>query len=266
MTYYGQTFKVIIGETVKVYKKQEVDGENANPNRYVSDVGDVAYVGDVGYSTKPCFQCEATKVFIGKSPLNRMTEFSGGYGSRFKGNSILIENVIEDVKTYVFVGQQIVWFRPIAQIVQFMSPVGNNNVSYPWARDELGNTYLMIENVILSPTCEWDDHDPYEYYYDHNLMTPHFGRKHVDGSCVQPLYPLVNSIECLKVGIEKYAMIYHPFAKSDYNRMLDWKEGNISVLLTDGTERPLPLEEYVQMMKDCGKQRGFVPLITYTIL
>jgi hypothetical protein len=31
------------------------------------------------------------KVFVGKSPLNRMTKFSGGHGPAWDGNSVLFE-------------------------------------------------------------------------------------------------------------------------------------------------------------------------------
>ncbi len=47
-------------------------------------------------------------VFVGKSPKNRMTIFSGGYGSKFIGNTILV-----DVKNneYVFISNIIYKFK-----------------------------------------------------------------------------------------------------------------------------------------------------------
>ena len=42
------------------------------------------------------------EVFIGKSPVNAMTTFSGGHGPRFDGNSILLKRE----KDYVFVGDE----------------------------------------------------------------------------------------------------------------------------------------------------------------
>ena len=40
------------------------------------------------------------KIWIGESPLTKMTEFSGGYGPKFKGNSILL--YIDNY--YIFIG------------------------------------------------------------------------------------------------------------------------------------------------------------------
>ena len=42
------------------------------------------------------------EVFIGKSPVNAMTTFSGGHGPRFDGNSVLLKREND----YVFVGDE----------------------------------------------------------------------------------------------------------------------------------------------------------------
>lgn len=75
------------------------------------------------------------KIWIGRSPKNKMTKFSGGFGRLFNGNSILIQ--ISDTK-YMFVGQEIFEFHTKYPIVSFLSPVGNNDVPYPFAIDQAG--------------------------------------------------------------------------------------------------------------------------------
>ena len=68
------------------------------------------------------------KIFIGKSPLIPMTQYSGGYGAEFDGNTILLQ--ITEYK-YVFIGWKIFSFETDSEIVEYASPVGNNDVPYP---------------------------------------------------------------------------------------------------------------------------------------
>jgi hypothetical protein len=79
----------------------------------------------------------ADKVFIGKSPLIEMTNISGAHGSAFDGNSILIR---EANNNYKFIGHEIIEFKPDNDIIKtFVSPVGNNDVPYPFA---IGKKYV----------------------------------------------------------------------------------------------------------------------------
>lgn len=107
---------------------------------------------------------EASDVFIGESPLNKMTTFSGYRGPEFDGNSILI-HVQNLPGTCIFIGQKIFSFVPYAPIVEFVSPVGNNDVPYPYAIDKEGRYYLMIESVVIQNLPSEARNDPYEYYY-----------------------------------------------------------------------------------------------------
>lgn len=101
------------------------------------------------------------KVFVGKSPLNKMTEFSGGYGKKFDGNTILLDMGKNE---YIFIGREIIKFKSFDTIKKFLSPVGNNDVPYAYAIDEsknyylLSNEYVVIENVGKK--------EPYNYYYE----------------------------------------------------------------------------------------------------
>jgi hypothetical protein len=102
-------------------------------------------------------------IFIGASPKNPMTEFSGGFGDKFLGNSILLHVA---GLTYVFLGHEIYQFDALAPIKTFVSPVGNNDVPYPFAFDTLGNGYLMLEKVCLASIPEAARDDPYDWYYE----------------------------------------------------------------------------------------------------
>jgi hypothetical protein len=105
--------------------------------------------------------------FIGKSPKNKMTSYSGGYGSEFDGNSILVK-LNEGENKYVFIGDKMFTFETLYEIKDFVSPVGNNDVPYPYAIDVKENCYLMIENVIL--LSYGSKKEPYWYYYDRQII------------------------------------------------------------------------------------------------
>src|SRR6266699_3699884 len=58
------------------------------------------------------------QIFIGKSPLNAMTKFSGGHGRQFDGNSILLDiSSAKDMGRYVFIGERIYTFQTKSPIV-----------------------------------------------------------------------------------------------------------------------------------------------------
>lgn len=97
--------------------------------------------------TKKIGEYYPKEIFIGKSPFNEMTEFSGGYGDRFDGNSILLDLTSEDytiLHKYLFIGHQIYQFITDEKITKYTSSVGNNCVPYPYAESE-NYVYSMLE-------------------------------------------------------------------------------------------------------------------------
>jgi hypothetical protein len=116
---------------------------------------------------KNIYSSKYTNIWIGKSPKIEMTEYSGGYGKKFVGNTILIET--GDLE-YVFIGEEILSFKSISPIKKYISPVGNNDVPYPYAIDNEGYIYLLIENVIVHPNEKTQplfnkSEEPYTVYY-----------------------------------------------------------------------------------------------------
>lgn len=84
------------------------------------------------------------------------------------GNSILLKVKSKDKSSsnYVFIGHEIFSFSIKDKILSYKSPIGNNDVPYPYAVSK-DNVYLMLEYVILDKklidfaTIK----DPYNYYY-----------------------------------------------------------------------------------------------------
>lgn len=122
------------------------------------------------YSIDELYVFKVEDIFVGKSPKTAISDTrTGGYGPKYDGNSILI--CLNELN-YVFIGDCIYKFKACSKINFYLSPVGNNDVPYPYARDVENNTYLMlIEKGELSviPGKVFDRYDasePYLSYYD----------------------------------------------------------------------------------------------------
>lgn len=101
-------------------------------------------------------------VFIGYSPKNKMTIFSGGYGPKFNGNSILVET---KKLTYTYIGESIFEFKTHDPIIDYISPVGNNDVPYPYAIGE-DNIYLMLYNKYIPRNILKKNQDVYYLLFE----------------------------------------------------------------------------------------------------
>jgi hypothetical protein len=97
----------------------------------------------------------------------------------FEGNSLLVN--IKDYK-YIFIGHEVYEFTtPNDKIIKYFSPVGNNDVPYPFAIG-MRNTYLMLENVYLpNKLLEGYEEDrifyPYDAYYGFSLENKNKDKK-----------------------------------------------------------------------------------------
>jgi len=202
-------FKVTIDEqNVKVYGKTE------------NDV----------YSENPELNLISEETFIGKSPENAMTLFSGGYGDEFDGNSILIKTGQNE---YFFIGRMTVKFSSIDQITRFTSPVGNNDVPYPYAVDTLNNYYLMISDIILLTPSLSQTQDPYDYYFTNSLITRES----------------FQNIKKFFINGEEYNMTASEDPAKDYDRFMNEEEfgGNVMIEYVDGEMRQITKDEYVEI-------------------
>jgi hypothetical protein len=136
----GQSFKVCFNtRRFWVFKPK-----NKNADKLVYD----------NFVVKPTSYSE---VFVGKSPKNKMTLFSGGHGPRFDGNSMLFEL---KKHTYMYIGEVVSTFTIPDTIESYVSPVGNSGVPYPYAVGTQ-NTYLLKENMFV-PNSMRTTEDPNE--------------------------------------------------------------------------------------------------------
>jgi len=175
-----------------------------------------------------------------------MTEFSGGHGQEFDGNTILVKP--NDSDSYVFIGSLIQSFIPLYPIVNFVSPVGNNDVPYPFAIDSQGNHYLLIEDVIVKNSINIED--PYEDFY---------GRSNLS----DPSNPFIFHSKALKglaMGDDIFTLKYAPFPEKDYDRLVA-SFGQPYLLFDDDTTEQLSKEIYCEIMEVFETQENFQPLV-----
>ena len=144
---------------------------------------------DPTYSELAVKPSEYKRMFVGKSPHNAMTKYSGGYGPRFDGNSMLFQ--LPD-GSYVNIGGCIKAFKPLNGDVirHYVSPVGNNDVPYPYAVGDK-YTYLLAEDVRIPNAALGNGEDPYDFFYNHDCESKCSGctdgkRCLLKGTCIPP--------------------------------------------------------------------------------
>jgi hypothetical protein len=189
-----------------------------------------------------------SKIFIGKSPLNPMTKFSKGYGPNFDGNSILLKMC--DDNEYIFIGNIIYSFKTDKEIIEFVSPVGNNDVAYPYAIDNEDNYYFLIEYGILSVDDASYYDDPYTYYYNN-------------------MFKIIENAENtghMYIGNEMYFLNTHPNPAEDYDDLTKRLGSPIRIELKDGTKKIITKNEYIEILENYNKKIGLKPINHVKIL
>lgn len=201
------------------------------------------------------------QIFVGKSDKNKMTEYSDAYGVSFDGNTILLK--MNDT-TYIYIGGKMFSFTAINPIVSYHSPVGNNDVPYPYAIDSEKKYYLLIENVVLNSSKELEDYiinnnDPYEYYYKASLITKDrgLGRK--------PLFQNNSNIIKFYIGKELYTMKYSPLPSNEFDRFTKELGNNVYIRDKNNLKHNISKQQYIEIMEDFSNTIGTSPLINTII-
>lgn len=196
------------------------------------------------YRPEPSLIVNAKKIFIGESSGKNY-----GKGPQYKGNTILAE--LNDGR-YIWIGNRgVITFVTKSPVVDFRSPVGNNNVPYPFAIDSVGNYYLLLDYVILTPNSKIGD-DPYRYYYDNSKITTVRDKN-------KSILAKFADITEFMVGPHTYTFCYAPNPAEDYDRIIGWGEGDM-VIRQHEQYSVLGRDDYITLMNECGKFAGFEPM------
>jgi hypothetical protein len=240
----GRPFKVIInGDEIAIYKK---DKSNTNND---------------GYMSEPIMIFKPEKIFIGKNS----TGLDNDDSNEFDGNTILLHM---GLNKYIHIGEKIFSFDADNKITFFVSPIGNNDVPYPYAVDELGNWYLLIEYVIIEKNNKTEKqmkqyHEPYQYYYDFGLIT-------IDRGTIPPTKPKIknfNGIEKFYIGSERYTLRYRPNPADNYDDLQKrFNQEPLYIVDINNKKIELTKQMYIELMESFGKMQSFKPMSNVSIL
>lgn len=204
---------------------------------------------DSRYEKNPILTFDSDRVFVGLSPFNAMTEFSGGYGKYYDGNSLLVHL---EGNTYVFIGWEIYSFESLARITSFVSPVGNNDVPYPYCIDKYGNYYLLIDDTVIKNRadeillCD----NPYNYFYERYVITPSRGK------VTKPF----RNIDKFYAGTRRTSLTYTPYPERE-----SFTGHSMYVVMRlsrgiGGIKKKITREEYIDLIEEFGAEENFEPI------
>lgn len=259
----GRPFSVTLSEASKRVEVFEVNYEESN--------------SIINFKTMlvPRIRCQVERWWVGRSDESAFTRFGGGYGPEFDGNSILIKSLENE---YIFVGECIFRFHTELPIVDFQSPVGNNDVPYPYAIAARGahrRYYLFTFGVALDATVGHitDEQalcmkkDPNQYYLDHRLITADRSRVvEEDGMWIE--YPIMSSVHefdgitDFRIGGQRYTLSFTPVeeAAADFERMSHFNGPTTEIEIeTNGVWHTLTSAKYIDIMRRFASIVGFLP-------
>jgi hypothetical protein len=141
--------------------------DNRSKNFLVEDYDDKVIIYKLKYDDdyilevdKKLKEIKYQEIYFGKVPSKMLKD---NYYSYEKGNSILL---MIDKGKYISIGDCIYSFetKNKEKIIKFVSPIGNNDVPYPYAIGE-NNTYLLLEKIYIDNSLLDLNEDIYQQYY-----------------------------------------------------------------------------------------------------
>lgn len=125
---------------------------------------------------EPLLKVHAKRVFVGTSAIEKNI-YVDYTGLRYDGNTILLQ--LNNNK-YIYVCSTIYSFTSKNTIIEYVSPISNNEVPCPYAMDVDGRMYLVENRKILlnenvSDIIKSHYNNPYNYLWWHsekNLTPP----------------------------------------------------------------------------------------------
>jgi hypothetical protein len=163
----GRPFKVVIDTVKRTAEIFKYDFEELKEQGILRPTN--------RHYTIPVYSLRFQKAWIGTSPKIPMTVFSGGFGPQFRGNTIVFKTGTD---RYVYIGEMVYEFYTKEELLHLVSPVGNNDVPYPYMIGKT-NVYFLIEKKIIArknfPVIITDTTrvELYEYLYRQQVPERH---------------------------------------------------------------------------------------------
>lgn len=132
------------------------------------------------------------------------------------GNSILLH--LKDNK-YIFIGRYMFEFTSLGKILSLESPIFGSDVAYPFSRDDAGNLYMFIEDVVIlnnQITCLCD---PYRIYYDGDIYPFNMWRGKLYKTVKYKNLHMVLKIKKFLINEISYGFAYMEHPEIEYDKI-----------------------------------------------
>lgn len=187
------------------------------------------------------------KVFIGNDKNN----------PQFAGNTILVNVKYNE---YIFISGAIISFQSINKINSFVSGRQKGGSPYPYAKDVNNNIYLFQDLTIIKNNSSFQAEttqykDPYDYYYNHILITQDEGIRPPK----QPKIKNFMNVNKAFIDDESFTLKYEPFAEESYDDKIPNFGDKMFVTDSKGKKKQMVKSIYVELMKRYGEAMGFEP-------
>lgn len=168
-----------------------------------------------------------------------------------------------DDLTYIFVYNEIFKFRACSLIVHFEAPIIGNDppdVCYPWARDNLGQTYILTDGYcVLGNQTPFDyekdkdlpwNNSVYDWYYENRSISNFQNHLNLAGIVLNDkLHVACKPCYWVRFPQEQWGQL-KPSSDAGQVRFKDKK----------GELREMSYEEYVQLLDQFAQDRGWIGL------
>ena len=172
------------------------------------------------------------------------------------GNSILL---LVNANKYVYIGHKMFTFTSIALIITYRSPIGNSDVPYPYAIDEDGNVYLLIEDAVIrnfiqragetcvprTPSFQFILPNPYEFYYQATLLMK-----------LQHQTPMFD----VSLGFDEWYVDGESYALRLTLKPEKYRQTHMHIRRKGCDLEPYPYEDFERLMRRVAEQLGVEPL------
>jgi hypothetical protein len=275
------TFKLVIEENiVKVYKTipdsdtcSTLQCDEEKDFMEVLEEFNENYVPYAeSYPTKPDFVFEAIRIFINGQILTRVDSDVLNWTEEDEMRLSLLLEVNREENVYIWIGDSVIKFKTLAPIAKFNSKIDYYDCN---AVDEDGNYYLMYAHAIMlfneSLNQDISKYDgEHQYYYRNCMITnihPHYHNEGFNPKGIQAFYVNghITNLELTTDPEKHFRDLVTAREIASCLRDPDVPQSGASIKDKDGNIVSISMQEYLDMVTELAKVRGFLPLNPETL-